>query len=329
MRACLQRPSRRIALAITAAAVSSPLLPAPAAAQQWPAKPVKVIAPYPPGGAVDIASRTIADKLSKALGQTFVVENRPGAAGVIGMEQAARSAPDGYTIAVIPDVVSSAQHVYKLAFDPLKDLVPVVQLSQQPLVIAAHPSIGVATIVDLVKLAKSRPGMGYATSGIGTQQHINGEWFARLAGIELKHVPYKGGGQAINDVVAGQVPLASLGSSPLLPHHKAGTLKLLAQTTTTRAPTLKDVPTMKELGFDLELDQWIGIFVPAATPQPIVDRLNTEVNKALVDADVRERFEKGALEIVGGTADRFAGLVERDFDKYRRLIKEFGITVDQ
>lgn len=326
MRACLQWPSRRTALAIAAAAA---LLPAAAVAQQWPAKPVKVIAPYPPGGAVDIASRTISEKLSKALGQTFVVENRAGAAGVIGMEAAAKSAADGYTIAVIPDAVSSAGHVYKLTFDPLKELVPVVQLSQQPLVIAAHPSAGVATLAQLVKLAKTKPGMGYATSGIGTQQHIVGEWLSRLAGIELKHVPYKGGGQAINDVVAGQVPLASLGSSPLLPHHKAGTLKLLAQTTATRAPTLKDVPTMKELGFELELDQWIGIFVPAGTPQAIVDRLNAEVNKALAEADLRDRFEKGALEIVGGTAERFAGLVKRDFDKYGRLIKEFGITVDK
>ncbi len=302
---------------------------AAALAQTWPTKPVKVIVPFPPAGATDITARAIADRLSKALGQSFVVENRPGAAGVIGMEFVARSAPDGYTFGVIPDAVSSAQHVYKLTFDPLKDLMPVVQLTQQPLVLAAHPSLGVATVADLVKLAKSKPGMGFATSGIGTQQHIAGEWFAKLASIDLKHIPYKGGGQAITDVVAGQVPLALLGSSPLLPHHKSGALKLLVQTTTTRAPTLQDVPSMQEVGFkDLVLDQWLGLFAPAGTSIEIVERLNATVNNALKEADVLERLEKGALEAIGGSRENFVKLVQGDYQKYGRLVREFNIKTE-
>ena len=306
------------------------LTPLAAAAQDWPVKPVKMIVPYPPAGATDIAARVVAERLSKAFGQPFVVDNKPGAAGVIGMDLIAKSAPDGYTIGVVPDVISSAQHVYNLTFDPLQDLVPVVQLSQQPLVIAAHPSLNISTLAELVTLAKSKPGMGFATSGVGSQQHIAGEWFSKVAGIDIRHVPYKGGGQAINDVVAGQVPLAVLGSSPLLPHHRTGMLKLLAQTTPTRAPTLKDVPTVQEAGFkDFALDQWIGLFVPSGTPVAIIARLNAETNKALKDAALLGRFDQGALEAVGGSAADFAKLVKNDFEKYGRLIKELNIKIEQ
>ena len=306
------------------------LAPLGAIAQEWPSKPVKIIVPYPPAGAADTVARVVADKLSKALGQSFIVENKPGAAGIIGLELAARSAPDGYTLAVLPDIVSSAPHIYKLTFDPVKDLVPVVQLTQQPIVLSAHPSLGVATLAELTALAKAKPGLGFATSGIGTGQHMLGAWFAKLAGIELNHIPYKGGGQAITDHVAGQVPLASLGSSPLLPHHAAGNLRLLAQSTKGRAPTLKTVPTFQELGFtDILLVQWFGLVVPAGTPLAIVERLNLETNTLLRDADTLERLEKGALEAVGGTTADFAKLVVRDFEKYGRLFKELNIKVEQ
>ena len=297
--------------------------------QEWPSKPVKIIVPYPPAGATDIAARVVAEKLTKAFGQTFVVENKPGAAGTIGMELVAKSAPDGYMLAVIPDVVSSAGHVYKLSFDPMKDLVPIIQLSRQPVVLAAHPSINVSTIVELIALAKSKPGLGFATSGIGSQQHMAGEWFAKLAGIDLKHIPYKGGGQAINDLVAGQVPLAVLGSSPLLPHYKSGKIKLLAQTTAGRAPTLAEVPTFGEAGFkDLVLDQWLGLFAPAGTPPSVIAKLNAEINKALKEADVLERFGQSALEAVGGSPADFAKLVTSDFEKYGRIVKDLNIKVE-
>ncbi len=315
-------------VAVLIAAVS--FFPINASAQDWPAKPVKVIVPFPPGGATDIAARVIADKLGKAFNQTFIVDNKPGAAGNIGMELTVRSAPDGYTIAVIPDTVSSAPVVYKLSYDPITALVPVIQLSQQPLVFAAHPSVGVATVADLIKLVKAKPGMAFATSGIGTQQHMAGEWFAKLAGIDLKHVPYKGGAPAMNDFVNGQVPLAMLGSSPMLPHHKSGAVKLLAQTTIARAPTLKDVPTMGESGFkDLVLDQWLGVFAPVGTPSAIVDKLNTAINTALKEPDVIERFAKGALEAVGGSTADFTKLVKSDYIKYARLVKELNIKLEE
>lgn len=298
-------------------------------AQDWPSKPVKVIVPFPPAGATDIAARVIADSLSKQLNQTFVVENKPGAAGTIGMEQAVRAAPDGYTLAVIPDTVSSAPAVYKLSYDPIKGLAPIVQLSRQPIVIAAHPSLGVKSAADLIAAAKKKPGMGYATSGIGTQQHMVGEWFAKLTGIDIKHIPYKGGGQAINDFVAGQVPLAVLGSSPLLPHHKSGKVQLIAQTTAERAPTLKDVPTTTEAGYkQLLIDQWLGLFAPAGTDAAIIAKLNKVVNVALKDAEVIARFEKGALEPVGGDSETFARLVKSDNEKYVRLSKELGIKIE-
>lgn len=307
-----------------------PLVQSTARAQDWPLKPVKVIVPFPPAGATDIGARVIAERLSKSLRQTFVVENKPGASGMIGIELAARSAPDGYTLLVTTDAIASGAVTFKLAFDPMKDLVPIVQYSRQPLVLAAHPSLGVGSIEDLIKLATKQPGLGFAASGMGTQQHITGTWFAKLAGVDLNVVPYKGGGQAINDIVAGQVPLAILGSSPLLPHYKTGALKLLAQTSAARSSVLPDIPTMTEVGIKgLVMDQWIGLFAPTRTPQAIIDRLNQEVNRALQEKDVIERFKQGAFEPVGGSSADFVRLVLGDFDKYVRLVKELDIKIEQ
>jgi len=216
---------------------------AAAHAQAWPAKPVRLVVPYPPGGATDVAARAVAERIAPALGQPVFIENRAGAGGNIGIESVVKSEPDGYTALVAPDFVTSAPHVYKLSYDPMKQLVPVIQLSRQPVILGVHPSLGVSNVAELVALAKAKPGMGYATSGAGSQQHIAAEWFAKLAGIQLTHVPYKGGGQAIADFLGGQVPIASLGSTPVIPHHKAGKVKIIAQTTKSRAPSLPDVPT--------------------------------------------------------------------------------------
>jgi tripartite-type tricarboxylate transporter receptor subunit TctC len=194
---------------------------------------------------------------------------------------------------------------------------------------AVNPSLGVNTLAELVALAKKKPGLGFATSGAGSQQHMAGEWFAKLAGIQLTHVPYKGGGQAITDLVAGQVPLGSLGSSPLIPHYKAGKLKLLAQTTRTRSAALPEVPTYEEAGYKgLVIEQWLGVLVPAGTPGEIVTRLNVEINKALADPTVRERYFQAAQEPVGGTAEQFGKLVRDDSEKYGRLVKDLNIKVE-
>ena len=277
------------------------IVPLAAEAQEWPSRPIRFIVPFPAGGSTDVAARVIGEHLSQMLGQQIVVENKSGASGVVGTEAAAKSAPDGYTILIATDQVSTWQHLFKLNFDPMKDLVPVVQLSRQPVVLAVHPSLGPATLAELIALAKQRPGMSYATSGVGSQQHIAAQWFAQIADLKLDHVPYRGGGQAINDLIAGHVKIASLGSSPLIPHYKAGILRLLAQTAKERSPSLPDVPTYQEAGIrGLVIDQWLGVFVPAGTPPAIAARLNTLINKSLTDAIIRKSFLQSAQEPVGG-----------------------------
>jgi len=259
-----------------------------------------------------------------------VVENRPGAAGTIGTEFVAKSPADGYIIVSISDTITAAPHLYpKIGFHPIRDFVAVTQLARQPVVLAAHPSLGVNSLAELVAFVKKNPGLGYATSGAGTQQHIAAEWFASLAGIQLTHVPYKGGGQAITDLLGGQVQLASLGASPLIQYHKSGKLKLLAQTTDTRSPLLPEVPTYQELGFEaLSLEQWQGVFFPAGTPKEIVARLHTEILKSLAEPKVRERFAQNGLETVGDTPEQFAAVVRRDYEKYGRLVRELKIRID-
>jgi len=299
-------------------------------AQAWPSKPIRWIVPFAPAGANDITARLAAERLTRALGQPVVVENRAGAAGTIGIELVAKAPPDGYTIVSSSDTIASAPHLYsKIGFQPLKDFIPVTQLARQPVVLAAHPSLGVNSVAELVALAKTKPGLGYATSGAGTQQHIAAEWFANLAGIELTHVPYKGGGQAITDFIGGQVPLASLGAAPLVPHYRSGKVKLLAQTTHTRSPNLPDVPTLEEAGFKgLVIEQWQGVFVPAKTPKEIVMRLNAEIVKTLADPKVRELYAQNGLEPVGNTPEQFAAIVRGDYEKYGRLVRELKIRID-
>lgn len=300
-----------------------------AQAQSWPTKPVRLVVPYPPGGSTDVTARTLAERVSGALGQPVVVENRAGAGGNIGIESVARADADGYTVLVAPDFIASAPHVYKLNYDPMTQLVPVIQLTSQPVVLAVHPSLGVATVAELVAAAKAKPGLAYATSGAGSQQHMAAEWFAKLAGIQLTHIPYKGGGQAIADFIGGQVPIASLGSTPVIPHHKSGKVKILAQTTKQRAPSLPEVPTYEQAGFKgLVIDQWLGIFVPAGTDAQIVRRLAAEFDKALAEPVVRERLAKAALQAVGGSTEDFAQLVRANFEMYRKLVADLNIRVN-
>jgi len=295
--------------------------------QEWPSRPVRFIVPFPAGGSTDVAARVIGEYLSRALRQQIVVENKTGANGNIGIETAAKSPADGYTVLVATDAVSSNPHVYKMNIDPLKELVPVIQLSYQPMVLAAHPSLGIASLAELIALAKEQPGLRYATgSGVGSPQHMVVQWFAQTAGIKLEQVPYRGGAPAINDLLAGHVKLGSLGSTPLIPHYKAGTLRLLTQSTEKRSPSLPDVPTYQEAGIKgLVLDQWLGVFVPAGTPPAVAARLNAEINRALTDAAIRDSFLQSAQAPVGGSADTFAGLVRDEFAKYERLVKELNI----
>jgi tripartite-type tricarboxylate transporter receptor subunit TctC len=255
------------------------------------------------------------------------VENKTGANGTIGIETAAKSPPDGYTILVATEAVASNPHVYKSNVDPVKDLVPVIYLSRQPIVLAAHPSLGISTIAELIALAKQQPGLRYATgSGVGSQQHMVVQWFAQIAGLKMEQVPYRGGGQAINDLIGGHIKLGSLGSTPLIPHYKAGTLKLLAQSSKVRSPSLPEIPTYEEAGATgLVLDQWLGVFAPAGTPAAIITRLNAEINKALNDPGVRKGFSDSAQEPTGGGTEQFTQFVREEYAKFARLVKELNV----
>ena len=301
---------------------------AAAQAQSWPAKPVRVVVAFAPGGSLDFVTRIVAERLSQDLGQQFVVENRAGANGNVGAEYVARQAADGYVVLASADALVSSAHVYKLGYDALKDLTPVVQFTRQPLVLAVHPSLGVNSVAELIAEAKKNPGLGYATSGSGSGQHMVGEWLARLAGIKLTHVPYKGGGQAITDLAGGQVKIGSLGSTPVMPHYKAGRLKIIAQTTAKRAPSLPEVPTYQEQGLAIELDQWLGFLVPAGTPGDVVRRLNAATAKVLALPAVQERLAPQGLEVASGSPEEFARLYRSDYEKYARLVKELGIRAD-
>jgi tripartite-type tricarboxylate transporter receptor subunit TctC len=199
------RRTRRLFLQLAAAAASAPVVPQFACALDYPTRPVRFIVPYPPGGATDIAARVVGEYLSRSLGQQFVVENKSGGGSLIGVESAAKSTPDGYTVLVTTDIVTSAPHIFKMSIEPLKALAPVIQLSHQPVVLAVHPALGVGTLAEFITLAKQQPGLSFATSGIGTQQHVAAEWFAALAGIRLAHVPYRGGAPALNDLIGGHV----------------------------------------------------------------------------------------------------------------------------
>jgi len=296
-------PSRTLFVSLTGSLVLVVSL-LTAQAQDWPVRPIRFIVPFPAGGSTDVGARVIADYLSRVLDLQIVIENKSGANGNLAIEAAAKSAPDGYTVLVSTDAVSTNPHVYNMSIDPLKNLVPVIQLSRQPIALAAHASLGVNTLAELTAMAKQHPGLRFATgSGFGSLQGMVVLWYAQLAGISMEQVPYRGGNQAINDLIAGHITLGSLGSTPLLPHYQAGTLKLLAQSMQTRSPILPDIPTYQEAGMKgLIVDQWLGVFVPSGTPPAIAARLNTEIGKAY--------------------------LVHQDYEKYARLVKDLHIKAN-
>jgi tripartite-type tricarboxylate transporter receptor subunit TctC len=295
----------------------------------YPSRPVKFIVPLAPGGGIDFVARAVGEYVSRHIGQQVVVENRTGAGGTVGMDAAMRSPPDGSTVLITNDNAASAPHILSLAYDYTRELTPVIYLARQQQVLCAHPSLGVNTVAELIGHAKASPGQGYATSGVGTNQHIIGEWFKKETGLTLNHVPYRGAGQAINDLIAGHVKIAWLGPTATVPHYKAGNLRLLAQTSGKRAPYLADIPTLEEVGFKgLVLEAWYAAFVPKGTPGPIVTRLNTEMAKALGDPSMKESFNRGSMEPVGGTPDELGALARADSVKYERLVRELNIRAN-
>ncbi len=314
-----------------ATVVGSGVLGAPFARAQgaWPDRPIKFVVPLAPGGAIDFIARQVGEVLTRTLGHQVVVENRTGAGGTIGMDLAMKSPPDGYTVLITNDNAASAPHIMNLSYDYTKELTPVAYLGRQSQIMAVHKDLGVSSVKELVAYVKANPGQGFATSGVGSNQHVVGEWFAKEAGLKWNHVPYRGAGQAINDLVAAHVKIAFLGPTALMPHYKAGTLKLLAQSASKRAPTLQEVPTLEDAGYKgLVLDAWYAAFVPKGTPPEIVARLNKEMNQALKDQKLLTNFTTGAVEPVGGPPEEIGKLAQADSAKYARLVKELNIKTN-
>ena len=297
-------------------------------AQDWPTKPVRFIVPYPPGGSTDLTARLVADRLSKALGQQFVVENRAGAAGAIGTTEAARAEPDGYTLLFAADPVTTLHLVIKeLQYDIKRDFVPVTQVTTQPIAVAVHSAVPATTIKEFIAYAKANPGkLSFAHSGTGTGQHMSGELFKKMAGIDMVHIPYKGGGPAVKDLVGGQVPVGVLGSTPLIPHHKAGRIRILAFTSKDRFPAMPEIPTLHESGVTgFDTTQWLGILAPKGTDAKVVSRLQAEVLKVLAQSDVKERLAQAGLGTVGNTPAEFAAVIGEDMERWGKLAAELGI----
>ena len=310
-------------------ALGSGLIAAPAvfAQDSYPSKPIKFVVPLAPGGAIDFIARAVGERMSNTIGQQIVVENRTGAGGTLGMDTAMKSDPDGYTILITNDNAASAPHIMSLSYDYTKVLLPVCYLGRHGQILAAHSSLGVKSVKELVDYVKKTPGVGTATSGVGSNQHVILEWFKREADIKLDHVPYRGAGQAINDLVAGHVKTAFLGPTSMMPHAAAGTITMLSQSTAKRSPTLPNLPTMDESYKGLILEAWYAAFAPANTPAPIIAKLNAEMNKALKDPKLIDTFTKGAIEPVGGAPDEIGKLARADSEKYAKLVKELNIKI--
>ena len=297
-----------------------------------PGKPIRFVVPYPPGGPTDLMARILAPELQKRLGATIVIENRAGAGGNVGTGEVAKSAPDGHTLLLAasgPMAVSGS--LYKsLSFNAIRDLAPVIQISAFALVLEVHPSFPAKTLPEFIAAVKAQGGkVNYASAGSGTPQHLAGELFNQRAGTQMQHVPYKGAGPALNDVLGGQVPVIFdvLGSS--LQHIAAGKLRPIAVTTSVRAPALPNVPTLAELGLaNFDFAAWHGIAVPAATPAPIIQKLNATLNAIFADPDVKKRWEAIGTPVVGGTPEQFAGLIRTETVRLGRVVRETGAVAE-
>ena len=303
-----------------------------AAADDYPSKPIKFVVPYPPGGPTDAMARLIQVPLQTRLKTPVIIENRGGAGGNIGTDFVAKSPADGYTIVLAasgPMAVNKTLY-RSMPFDPLKDLAPVIQISAFPLVLEVHPSVQATTLKQFLALAKQNPSdLGFASAGNGTPQHLAGELFNTATGLKLQHIPYKGAGPALIDVLGGHVKVMFdiLGSS--VQYIKSGKLRPLAVTTATRSPALPDVPTMAEAGLPgYDISGWHGIAAPAATPKPVIARLNQVINEIFADPEFKKRWEELGTPIVGGTPEAFGTLVRAESTKLGKLVKDTGVTVD-
>jgi tripartite-type tricarboxylate transporter receptor subunit TctC len=297
----------------------------------YPSRSIRFIVPYPPGGPTDLMARSMSGRLSEALGQTVVVDNRAGAGGNVGAEIAAKSPPDGYTLlmgAISTHAINASLYT-KLAFDPVKDFAPVTQASIIPLVINAHPSLPVANVKDLIALAKKNPGqLSYGSSGNGGGTHLAGELFKMMTVTNLQHVPYKGLNPATIDVIGGNIPLVFNDLTTAIQPYKAGRIKILGVSTVKRVPQIPEVATIDETVPGYEAYTWFGVLVPAGTPQPIVDRLSRESMKILQSEEIKKRFAEVGAEPVGNSPQQFADFMAAETVKWAKVVKASGARVD-
>ncbi len=300
-------------------------------AQSYPNKPIKVIVGYAAGGAVDIVARTIGQSISGPLGQPVVVENKPGAGTNIAVKATITSEPDGYTLMMAANALAANMSLYQPApFDAERDLVAVSLIGRVPVVIAANPNAPFNTAKQLIDAAKGKPNsIAYGSPGNGSTPHMAIELFARAAGIDLQHIPYRGGSPAITDVIGGQLPLVAVNALEVSPHVKSGKLKVLAVLSPNRSSIFPDVPTIAESGFPgFEASVWYGLVAPAATPKPIVQKLHEEVQKALQTKEVRERMNAVGGEVVPGSSEMFTNLIRSERARYSKLVREANIQPD-
>jgi tripartite-type tricarboxylate transporter receptor subunit TctC len=304
----------------------------PAAAQNYPAKPIRLICPFTPAGSVDIASRAIANELTKTIGQTVTVENRPGAGGNLGAEAAAHAAPDGYTLFMSTSGIQAINPALyaKMNIDPNKELIPVAPLVSLSNVLVVHPSVKANSVKDVIALAKAEPGkIAYASSGAGTSIHMSGAMFTQMTAIDMIHVPYKGSGPALVDLLAGQVQVMFDNIPSSLPHIKAGKLRALATTGAKRDPALPDLPTIAEAGVPgYESGVWFGLMVPAGTPKEIVARLNAEAVKGTKSPEFVKRMTDLGYNIIPGTPEQMADMIKVEIGRWTPIVKASGAKVD-
>ncbi|MCX7154781.1 MAG: tripartite tricarboxylate transporter substrate binding protein [Proteobacteria bacterium] len=298
--------------------------------QAWPSKPIRLVTPFAPGGGTDFVARLVAQKLSERLGQQVVVDNKPGAGSTMGTELALKSPPDGYTLLLTPASYTVNANIYKLNFDPLNDITPIVQISSGPYLVAVHPSLPVKTLKELVAYAQANPDkLSYGSAGNGSSTHLASAFFLDVAKIQMLHVPYKGTGPALNDTIAGNVQVIFGSVAATLQFVKSGRLRALAVTTPQRITAEPDVPTVAESGYpSYEVTNWSGLSGPKGLPRYIVLRLNREVNEIIKGADVAKVLAADGLSPAGGTSERFAGIISTEIPRWGRVIKSSGMKID-
>ena len=302
-----------------------------ASAQTFPSKSIRIVVPFPPGGAADLTSRILAEHLGRGLGQSVVVDNRPGGSTIIGGEIVARSAPDGHTLFVVfPSFVINRAVRSKMPFDPLKDFTAVGQTISVPMLIAVHPSVPANSLQELIALARAKPGtLAYGTPGVATTHHVVGEMFRLAAKIDIVHAPFQGGGPSLVAVTGGHIPMVYANANEVAPAAKAGKLRALVVTSRERIDLLPAVPTMREAGFpELEASNWSGIVAPAATPPSVIARLNAELVRALQTADVQDRFKTYGMSPAPGTPEEFGAFLNSEAARYAKVAREAGVKAD-